>query len=166
MSQVTQLRNRFGTGGPYGNDQITETTLADFGILYAAIQNGVLGATKTAWLRSNMNNETRSFPWSPTLTSVKNSIGITASKYNTWAGYLRSINKAGSNADSNNINGYWSVAGVITLPFKSGATVTLRHFLFGHYVNRSTITYDNANPWKIVAELLREQIQASMTTFK
>lgn len=162
MSDVTQLRNRMGTGGPYGNAQINETTLVDMGKLYTAIQDNRLGTTKTNWMRSNMLNETTSGPWNAIITAEKNSLGLSNAEYNDWLGRLRYVFKAGNNSDSNNINGYWSCCGVITLPFKSGSFVTNRNYLFGHFVNRSTISYSG---WTMTAELLREQIRASLATF-
>lgn len=167
MSQTTQIRNRFGTGGPYGNpNNYTETTLADFSRLYAAIQNSALGATKTAWMRSNMLNETRAFPWSTVIGQVRSEIGISTARYNDWRGRLRSVLKAGNNADSNDVNGYWSIAGVLTLPFKGSTTVVNKHFTFGHFVNRSTVSYTGTQANAIVGEMLREQIRQSMLTFR
>lgn len=163
MSATTQMRNRFGTGGPYGNDEITETTLSDLALLHTGIRNGSLGSTKTTWLRNNMNNETRSFPWSTVVSQTRTSLGISSTNYNSWASYVTSLNKAGNNDDPNGVTGYWSVAGSLTLPFRSSSLVVKRTYLFGHYVNRSTVHYDDG--WTLTAELLREQIRASMQSF-
>ena len=162
MSNVTQLRNRMGTGGPYGNDEINETTLIDMGRLYQAIQDNRLGGVKTNWLRANMLNETNSGPWNAVIQDERTSLGLSNSEFNDWANRLRYVLKAGNNKDANDINGYWSCCGVITLPFRSGASVTDRQFLFGHFVNRSTINYGG---WTMTGEMLREQIRASMATF-
>jgi len=164
MSDVTQLRNRFGTGGPYGNDEITETTLVDLGILHTAIRSGGLGATKTTWLRDNMNNETRSWPWSSVVSSLRTELGMTSTEYGSWVANVRSLNKAGNNDSDDGITGYWSVAGSITLPFRvRGGGIQLRTYVFGHYVNGSTIDYDAG--WTVTGELLREQLRASLDTF-
>lgn len=163
MSNVTNFRNRFGTGGPYGNDQITTTTLVDLGKVYATVENGYFNTTKDTWFRNNMLNTSNSGPFNSVIASVKSQLGITTTKYNDWLSRIRYILKAGSNADSNGVNGYWSVAGAVRLPFKSGTTVTTKKYLFGHYVNASTISYDG---WAATAETMREQIKASMTTFK
>lgn len=162
MSQVTQLRNRMGTGGPYGNDQINETTLVDMGLLYQAIQGNRLGVTKTNWLQANMLNQTNSGPWNAVINAERADTGISNSEYSDWLGRLRYVLKAGNNS-SNGINGYWSCCGVMTLPFKSGNVVTNRPYVFGHFVNRSGMDY--VQGWNLTAELLREQIRASMETF-
>lgn len=162
MSQVTQLRNRMGTGGPYGNDAINETTLVDMGLLYQAIQGNRLGVTKTNWMQTNMLNQNNSGPWNNVFTSERADSGISGSEYQDWLGRVRYVLKAGSNS-SGNVTGYWSVCGVMTLPFKSGNLVTNRPYVFGHFVNRSGTDY--VQGWNMTAELLREQIRASMDTF-
>jgi len=162
MSQVTQLRNRMGTGGPYGNDQINETTLVDMGKLYQAIQGNRLGVAKTNWMQNNMLNQTNSGPWNAVINDERSDSGISNSEYQDWLGRVRYVLKAGSNS-SGNITGYWSVCGVMTLPFKSGNVVTNRPYVFGHFVNRSSIDY--VPGWTMTGELLREQIRASMDTF-
>ncbi len=162
MSQVTQLRNRMGTGGPYGNAEINETTLEDMGILYQAIQENNLGVAKGNWLRSNMLNQTNSGPWNAVIQSERVSLGLSNAEYNDWLSRLRYALKAGNNSDGNNINGYWSCCGVITMPYKSNTVISNRNYLFGHFVNRTTISYGG---WTMTGEMLREQIRASMTTF-
>lgn len=163
MSQVTQLRNRMGTGGPYGNDQINETTLVDMGLLYQAIQGNRLGVSKTNWMQTNMLNQTNSGPWNNVINDERADLGLSGAEYNDWLNRLRYVLKAGSNSDGNDITGYWSVCGVMTLPFKSGEVVTNRPYVFGHFVNRSGMDY--VQGWNMTAELLREQIRASMATF-
>lgn len=163
MSDVTNFRNRFGTGGPYGNPQITTTTLVDLGNLYTTVENGFFNSTKDTWFRSNMLNNSNSNLFGTVLANIKSQIGITTSKYNSWLSKLRYIYKAGSNSDSNNINGYWSIAGSISLPIKSGDVYLTKKYVFGHYVNASTISYAGGSA---AAETMREQIKASMLTFK
>lgn len=163
MSQVTQLRNRMGTGGPYGNDAINETTLVDMGLLYEAIQGNRLGVTKTNWMQNNMLNQNNSGPWNNVINAERVTTGLSGDEYQDWLNRLRYVLKAGSNSSDNDITGYWSVCGVMTLPFRSGASVTNRPYVFGHFVNRSGINYTQG--WNMTAEILREQIRASMETF-
>jgi hypothetical protein len=164
MTTTTQIRNRFGTGGPYTNPAFTETTLVDLGGIYRAVQTGRLDATKTAYFRNNMLNETRAFPWENVFQSVRSEIGISTSRYNDFRSRVRSLLKAGSN-EQNGTNGYWSIAGVLRLPNRSGNVVVSRDWLFGHFVNGSTIDYRQEG-WDVTAELLREQIREAMLTFK
>lgn len=167
MSPTTQIRNRFGTGGPYGNDSVTTTTLVDLGRIYRTIQGGYFNATKDSFLRANMLNETRSAPWNAVMQSVRGEIGISTTNYNDYVSRVRSILKAGSNS-SDGVQGYWSIAGVVRLPVKGSAGGTSvirgRDYLFGHYVNASSVDYDDG--WNATAELLREQIKETMSTFK
>lgn len=163
MSNVTKFRNRFGTGGPYGNPSYTTTTLVDFGKLYTTVENGYFNATKNTWFRNNMLNNTNAGMFNSVINSVKANIGISSTKYNDWVNRIRYIYKAGNNSDENGVNGYWSVAGSLSLPFKSGALVTTKKYVYGHYVNDSTINYTGGTA---AGETLREQIQASMLTFK
>ena len=163
MSTTTNFRNRFGTGGPYGNDSITTTTLADLGKLYTTVENGYFNTTKNTWFRNNMLNNTNAGGFNSTINSVRSQLGISTTKYNDWVNRIRYLYKAGNNSDDNGVNGYWSIAGSISLPFKNGNLVTTKKYVYGHYVNKSTINYSG---WTATAETIREQIKASMTTFK
>lgn len=163
MSAVTDFRNRFGTGGPYGNASFTTTTLVDFGKLYTTVENGYFATTKNTWFRNNMLNNTNSNPFGSVISSVRSEIAISNANYNDWLGRIRYIYKAGNNSDSNGVNGYWSLAGSIGVPIRSGNLVTTKKYVYGHYVNASTISYSGGTA---AAETIREQIRASMLTFK
>ncbi|MEQ1822864.1 MAG: hypothetical protein ABL949_10150 [Fimbriimonadaceae bacterium] len=163
MSSVTQLNNQFGFSGPYGNPPYNATTLTDMGILYQAIQGNQLGVTKSNWLQTNMKNQGTAGNFDGVIAEERASVGLSTAEYNDWRSRLRYIFKGGNSADPNNgVNGYWTVCGVMTLPFKSGITVTARPYLFGHFVNRSTVHYEG---FSMMTEILREQIRASMQTF-
>lgn len=163
MSQVTQLNNYFGFGGPYGNPPFNATTLVDMGKLYAAIRGNQLGVTKSNWLISNMKNQSTSDEFDSTFTDERTRVGLSAGEYSDWRSHVLYIYKGGNSADPNNgVNGYWTVCGVMTLPFKGGSLISNRPYLFGHFVNRSTEDYIG---FATMRELLREQIRASMQTF-
>lgn len=163
MSSVTQLNHYFGFDGPYGDPPFNATTLVDMGKLYSAIRGNQLGSAKSTWLMSNMKNQSTENEFDTVISEERTRVGLSTAEYNDWRSRLLYIYKGGNSADPNNgVNGYWSVCGVMTLPFKAINLVTNRPYLFGHYVNRSTIHYTGHATMR---ELLREQIRASMVTF-
>jgi Beta-lactamase enzyme family len=163
MSQVTQLNNQFGFGGPYGDPPYNATTLVDMGKLYSAIRGNFLGVTKSNWLMTNMKNQGTSDEFDSTFTDERTRVGLSATEYSDWRSRVLYIYKGGNSADPNSgANGYWTVCGVMTLPFKGGSLIANRPYLFGHFVNRSTEDYSG---FATMRELLREQIRASMQTF-
>ncbi|MEQ1934047.1 MAG: hypothetical protein ABL962_09230 [Fimbriimonadaceae bacterium] len=162
MSSVTQLNNQFGFSGPYGDPPYNATTLTDMGILYQAIQGNKLGVTKSNWLQTNMKNQDTAGNFDGVISQERASVGLSTAEYNDWRSRLRYVFKGGNSAAPNGVNGYWTVCGVMTLPFKANNVVTNRPYLFGHFVNRSTVHYEG---FALMAELPREQIRASMQTF-
>lgn len=163
MSQITQLNHYFGFDGPYGNPPFNATTLVDMGKLYSAIRGNKLGTTKSSWLMTNMKNQETSNEFDSTFSDERTTVGLSAAEYSDWRSRVLYIYKGGNSADPNTgANGYWTVCGVMTLPFKSGILISNRPYLFGHFVNRSTEDYIG---FATMRELLREQIRASMQTF-
>lgn len=163
MSQVTQLNNQFGFYGPYGDPPFNATTLVDMGKLYSAIRGNLLGTTKSNWLMTNMKNQDTSTEFDPTFADERARVGLSTAEFNDWRSRVLYIYKGGNSADPNtSVNGYWTVCGAMTLPFKNGNLIVSRPYLFGHFVNRSTEDYTG---FATMRELLREQIRASMQTF-
>lgn len=132
------------------------------GILYQAIQGNKLGVTKSNWLQTNMKNQDTAGNFDGVISQERASVGLSTAEYNDWRSRLRYVFKGGNSAAPNGVNGYWTVCGVMTLPFKANNVVTNRPYLFGHFVNRSTVHYEG---FALMAELPREQIRASMQTF-
>jgi hypothetical protein len=165
MSASSRILNRYGTGGPYNNNPYSVNTLDDFGRLYEHIQLGAsLGATKVNYLRTNMLNQGRSGLFNTVINQESTALGVSASRLSAYRSQLRFIFKAGNNS-KDGINGYWSVAGVITLPYRqTNGTVLLRSYVFGHFVNHSTVDYDNG--FAHTEELLRSVIRASLNTYR
>jgi hypothetical protein len=165
MSQTTQIRNRFGTGGPYSNDEITTTTLNDLARLYERVSNGHFDTTKDPWFRTNMISQANSTAFNTVLNSVRTELGLTATQFNDYKTRIRFLFKAGNNAQ-NGINGYWSTAGLISLPLRSGTLTVTRSYVFGHYVNGTTEDYSSTEGFEAMGETLREQIRSTMLTFR
>lgn len=169
MSQTTQINNRFGTGGPYNNNPYTTTTLADLARLYDRVNAGFFNTTKTAWFRANMLNDTNSGLFDSVLNAVKTEIGISSTRFNDYKSRIRYQFKAGNNSQGG-VNGYWSCAGLVTLPRKTitnqATIITSRSYVFGHYVNGTTVDYSSTPGFEATREVLREQIRETMLSFK
>lgn len=172
MSTSTALINDMGTGGPYTNNPFTTTTLQDMSRLYERVQIGnTLGPIRVSWIRENMRNQSNAGAdlFAGVNGSVRTQTFISPAKYDNWLSQVQWIYKAGNNNDTDPLSGatgYWTCCGSISLPFKAAnGTVTHRHYMFGLFVNESTV-FGFSNGFPETAELLREQILASMTTFK
>jgi hypothetical protein len=115
-----------------------------------------------------MLNESNSFLFNAVNNSVRIQTNIRSTNYTNWRNQVRWIYKSGNNTNpSNGVNGYVTCCGAISLPFRSAnGTITPRVFMFGMFVNNSTTSFQNSRGETAVTELLREQITASMNTFK
>ncbi len=138
MTSLTNLVNTFGSGGPYGNDNITYTTLRDMGDLWEDIRAGSsLTATRRTWLTSKILNQTNS----GMVTKAVNECGSTAST--TAKNYVKNnvelLYKAGNNSDPDtDVNGYLSIAGIFSIPHKSGNVYVKKVYTFGLWINKAT----------------------------
>jgi hypothetical protein len=112
-----------------------------------------------------MRSEANSTPFNTVLNSVRTEIGISATQYNDYRNRIRYLWKAGNNAQ-NGVNGYWSTAGQISLPLRSGKLILTRSYVFGHYVNGTTEDYSSTEGFEAMGETLREQIRSTMLSFR
>jgi len=167
VSNATQIRNRLGIGAPYNPDIVqTETNLVDLGALYENV-NAKLGATKRNFFRTYMLNDVNSNGIDQVATDERAAVGLTNAQFAAWrAGYTWHA-KAGSNSHpTNDINGYTSIAGWLQLPFRSRTgTVTFQQYVFGNWVN-GAVNKNDVGPWTIAQELIRDEVRASMQSFK
>lgn len=140
MSSNTQLVNTFGSGGPYGNDQITYTTLRDMGILWENIaQGGLLTATRRTWYTNNILSHADNGMLAAAVNEMAATLGKSNTIRTTVINGRQLLYKAGNNSDPDTgVNGYLSLCGIATLPYRQNGVTGIRRYVFGVWVHGAT----------------------------
>jgi hypothetical protein len=165
-STKTQINHLLGLGRPYSGDTFNSTTLVDLGNVYENV-NSLYGTTKLNFFRSNMLNDANSNGIDSAATDARTALGITNTQWNAWRSNYAWHAKAGSNPHPTlDISGYSSAAGYLTLPFRNASgAVTLRNYVFGVWINDAKTT-NSAGAWGSATELIRDEVEASLASFK
>ncbi|MGV3614279.1 MAG: hypothetical protein ACO1SV_02985 [Fimbriimonas sp.] len=166
VSDDTQINHFLGIGRPYSGSTFNSATLIDLGRVYEGV-NKSFSTTRLNFFRTQMINDANSNGIDGPAGEYRTSLGITDSQWSAWRARYQWHAKAGSNEHPSGLwNGYSSIAGHITLPFKSpSGTITTRRYVFGAWVNGADVKND-ANPWDAGAELVRDEVRASLLSFK
>lgn len=166
-SSKTQINHLIGIGRPYSGDTFNSTTLVDLGNVYENV-NGKYGATKLNFFKTYMLNDVNSNGMDAAANDARTALGITNAQWNAWRTSYSWHAKAGSNpCPGKDFNGYSSVGGYLTLPFKDATTgrITVRKYVFGTWVNDAKEIND-AGAWASATELIRDEVTASLASFK
>lgn len=165
-STKTQINHLLGIGRPYSGDTFNSTTLVDLGSVYEKV-NGLYGTAKLNFFRNNMINDVNSNGVDGAATDARISLGISNAKWSAWRSGYNWHAKAGSNeCPGKEFDGYSSIAGYLTLPFKNAdGTVNSRKYVFGTWINDAKVKND-AGAWAAATELIRDEVTASLASFK
>jgi hypothetical protein len=155
------------------------TTLVDLGKVYEAFQNGTVTSSSTwqAQFRSRMLNQSNYSGFKASICPIVNQeatkLGKSASVATNFCNAMTWIAKGGSYdygvgyPRSVSYDGL-SLTGV---PYKASGTVTPRYFIFGEYIDGTTLTSDaqrtaiNNARSKEYQEALRSYIHAALATW-
>lgn len=169
VSNKTRFTSRYGVQAPYTSPTPSTTTLEDLGKVYETVRTQ-FSATKLTFFRSNMINQsngstTSGINWM--ILQERTAAGLTNAQWNSWRATAAWTAKAGSNSDPDTgFGGYSSVAGWIQLPFRNvRGTVVNQEDVFGNWLNAAK-NKNTLGSWNTAAELLRDEVRASMATFK
>jgi hypothetical protein len=164
-SSMTWIASHFGNPPPDSNWN-AHATLHDMTNIYA--NRGVLGTTRLARFHDWMYNEDSSGLYDAVSQSIATSLGLSNAQYSDWRSRLTFEFKAGNvfyGSDTHN-HTHWVNVGRVSLPFKGTRGVTTRTYVFGHFVNDSVDGYSNSVCWQQSANLVREQLTSSLSTFR
>jgi hypothetical protein len=181
--QSAQINHIIGCGGPIP-DQLT---LADAGVLYEGVANGtLLAAANQAKFYSLMAGKGEfqaegydfTHLWDTDIPAMiaQAATGATTAQRRDYLNQMNLAYKAGSYticSDScSHIADYYSITGLVEIPFCSGGTPTLQDYVFGVFLHggtdnsystgKTTVTAQNFLAAK--SELLREQIVAGLAS--
>lgn len=165
-SSATQINHMIGIGRPYSGDTFNSTTLVDLGKVYENV-NSLYGSVKLNFFKTYMLNDGNSNGIDGPAGDAKALYGLTDSQWSSWRSRYAWHAKAGSNpCPGEDFDGYTSVGGYLTLPFKAAdGTITLRNYVFGAWINDAKVKND-AGAWAPAAELIRDEVYASVASFK
>jgi hypothetical protein len=159
---ATWIASHYGNAPPAGEFNAA-ATLVDMGNIYRNV-SWALGTTKFAKFREWMLNDSNSSAFTTEFANVKAELGLSTTKFNNWKSKVTFMLKAGNYGEGNrNVN--FVNCGRISLPHKSGSSYQWNSFVFGHFVELA-YDYKTSTGWSISANMLNEQIKASMNTFK
>lgn len=162
MSMKTQIRNKLGLGGPYELDSFNEATLTDLGAVYENVHKK-FNPTKRSFFKTNMLNDINSSTFLAVAVQERDKLGMTGVQFNQWRASWEWMAKAGT-IPFNNTSGYASIAGWLKLPYKGRAGVTTKAYTFGIFKDDCTV--NTLSIWTAGGELIRDQINESLATFK
>jgi hypothetical protein len=155
------------------------TTLADLGKVYEAYQNHTI-SSNAAWngeFRARMLNETNygGFKTSicPIVNQVAASLGKSAATASAFCNALTWIAKGGSYQYGGSLpyQVSWDGVSMTGVPYKSAGVITRKFFIFGEYVDGTTINSTaqanaiNAARGKEYQEAMRPYIRAALSTW-
>lgn len=167
-SEGTYINHYFDKGVPYVHDSfpLSATTLTDLGNVYENV-NGSYSPAKLGFFRANMLNDANSDGLDAVALDARATLGISNLDWNNWRkGYHWHAKGGSDHRPGTNFNGYSSVAGYLTLPFKNAnGTITSRKYVFGTWVNDAKVKND-ASAWAAATELIRDEVTASLASFK
>lgn len=169
VSNRTQFTSRYGVQAPYTSPTPSTTTLTDLGMVYERVRTQ-FSAAKLAFFRANMlnqNNAGSNNGINAMVQQERASLGLTTPQWDAWRATAGWTAKAGSNSDPvTDFTGFSSIAGWFQLPFRSRTgTVVNQEYVFGNWLNGAK-NLNTLGSWNTAAELLRDEVRASMMTFK
>jgi hypothetical protein len=181
--QNTRLNHIVGCGGPVPN----QMTLADAAVLYEGVANGtLLTADNQAAFVSLMAGKAEfkvegydfTHLWDTDIPAIiaQAAPAATPAQRQDYQNQMNIIYKAGNyvNCDDScsHVAEYYSISGLVEIPFCSGGAPTLQDYVFGmflhgptdssYFTGKSTVASQNFLATK--SELLREQIVAGLAS--
>ena len=155
------------------------TTLVDLGKVYEAFQHGTITTSSTwkAQFRSRMLNESNYSGFRnslcPIVSQEATKLGKSASVATSFCNAMTWIAKGGSYqyAGSLPYQVSWDGVSMTGLPYKSGGTTAPRYFVFGEYVDGTTINSQseanavNAARSKEYQEAMRPYVHAALASW-
>lgn len=155
------------------------TTLVDLGKVYSAFQNGTVTGNSTwkAQFRSRMLNESNYSGFRSSICPIVNqeaaALGKSQATATAFCNAMNWISKGGSYQYGGSLpyQVSWDGVSLTGVPFKSSGTIAARYFVFGEYVDGTTINSTaeansiNAARSKEYQEALRGQIHAALKTW-
>ena len=155
------------------------TTLADLGKIYEAFQRGKITTSSTwkAQFRSRMLNESNYSGFRnslcPIVSQEATKLGKSSAVATSFCNAMTWIAKGGSYqyAGSLPYQVSWDGVSLTGLPYKSGGTAAPRYFVFGEYVDGTTINSQseadavNAARSKEYQEAMRPLVRAALSTW-
>jgi hypothetical protein len=167
IAAVAATAAEFGMGntrhnGPTGCAR-NESTLVDFGKLYERCSNGYLDATHWQAFQTHALGQ----PLNEVVDicrTLATAAGLPSSFGNAYRAQMLSVHKGGRGADSIEKK---CVVGYIAIPFCENGHVTRRDYVYGVFVDYadSGKIDDGFNQNLIAAEMLRDEIEASVASF-
>jgi Beta-lactamase enzyme family len=171
----TQINHNIGCATPHN-----KTTLVDLGKVYEAFQNGTV-TSNSGWraeFRSRMLNETNYEPnyhnsICSIVTQEATALGKSAATATSFCNALTWIAKGGSYQYGSSFpyGVSWDGLSLTGVPYKSNGVTTPRYFVFGEFVDGTTINSQseadaiNAARSKLYQEALRPYIHAALATW-
>lgn len=171
----TEIHHNIGCGTPHN-----KTTLVDLGKVYEAFQNGTVTAN-SSWrtqFRSRMLNETNYEPnyhnsICPIVNQEATALGKSPDTATSFCNAITWIAKGGSYqyADNFPYTVSWDGLSLTGLPYKSSGVVAPKYFVFGEFVDGTSIGSQteadsvNAARAELYQEALRPYIHAALATW-
>jgi uncharacterized protein YodC (DUF2158 family) len=171
----TQINHNIGCGTPHN-----KTTLADLGKVYEAFQNATVTSNST-WqtqFRTRMLNESNYEPnyhdsICPIVNQEATALGKSAATATSFCDLMTWIAKGGSYqyASSFPYIVSWDGVSLTGVPYKSSGVVAPKYFVFGEFVDGTSIGSQteadsvNAARAKLYQEALRSYIHAALATW-
>jgi hypothetical protein len=171
----TQINHNIGCGTPHN-----KTTLVDLGKVYEAYQNNTVTSNST-WktqFKSRMLNDANYEPnyhnsICPIVSQEATALGKSAATATSFCNAMTWIAKGGSYqyADAFPYGVSWDGLSMTGVPYKSSRVVAPRYFVFGEFVDGTSIGSQseadavNAARSKLYQEALRPYIHAALTTW-
>lgn len=141
-----------------------ETSLRDFGLLYAAALNlNNLGEDQREEFFDIMLNETNNGWLRSVASQENNSVGLASSDLNSFRSNLQYVWKGGSYGNSNST--HYTRAGLARIPVKVGNRMVYRNFVFGAFQDAGP-SGQTSQVAAVVSELLRDEIKKALNTWK
>jgi hypothetical protein len=170
----TQINHNIGCGTPHN-----KTTLVDLGKVYEAFQNGTITSNSTwqANFRSRMLNQSNYSGFKnsicPIVSQEATALGKSAATATSFCNAMTWIAKGGSYqyADAFPYGVSWDGLSLTGVPYKVSGVVTPKNFVFGEFVDGTSIGSQaeadsvNAARSKLYQEALRPYIHAALATW-
>jgi hypothetical protein len=163
-TSATYIKSHYGNPPPDGNFN-AYAKLKDMCSIYEKAPTA-LGSQKMAYFKSWMLNETNTGLFDSQVTTARNSMSITTTKFNDWRSRFKFMWKGGNIGHSTGKELHFVIVGRATLPFKNGNVTVLRDYVFGYWVNEATSGLSSTLAWRNAQTVLYEQIRESMLTFR
>ena len=170
----TQINHNIGCGTPHN-----KTTLADLGKVYEAFQNGTVTSNSTwqAQFKSRMLNQSNYSGFQTSICPIVNqeasALGKSQATATSFCNAMTWIAKGGSYqyADNFPYTVSWDGLSMTGVPYKSGGVSAPKFFIFGEFVDGTSIgsqseadSVNNARS-KLYQEALRPYIHAALATW-